>query len=230
MIDRFLSVIAENIGESLWLAPLLAFVAGALTSFTPCSLTSVPLVIGYVGGSGEKSAKRAFVYSVAFAFGAAVAFVALGVCAVTLGRLMGTASNAWYLFLGVLMTLMALQTWEIANFIPTTNFIAKNKRRGVIGAFFAGVLGGIFSSPCATPVLIALLAIVADNGSFLWGILLMTLYSLGHSLLAIAAGTSVGFVQRVSSSGRYQTAAAALKTVMGTVILLIGFYMFYLAF
>lgn len=100
----------------------------------------------------------------------------------------------------------------------------------MIGAFLAGILGGIFASPCSTPVLIALLAIVAEEGSFLWGILLMVLYSIGHSTLVIVAGTSVGFVQKINSSEKYKKAAVVLKVVMGAFILLIGLYMFWLAF
>ncbi|OLN32920.1 cytochrome c biogenesis protein CcdA [Desulfosporosinus metallidurans] len=86
---------------------------------------------------------------------------------------------------------MALQTWEIYNFIPSTYLIAKNARRGYIGAFIAGILGGVFSSPCATPVLITLLVVVAERGSLLWGILLLLLYSIGHSALVLVAGTSL---------------------------------------
>ena len=53
-MDAILQSIADALGENIWLAPVLAFVAGILTSFTPCSLSSLPLIIGYVGGSGER--------------------------------------------------------------------------------------------------------------------------------------------------------------------------------
>lgn len=60
MIDTWLNQIAEIIGSNLWLAPLLALIAGVLTSVTPCALSSIPLIIGYVGGVGEKNTKKAF--------------------------------------------------------------------------------------------------------------------------------------------------------------------------
>ena len=81
-----------------------------------------------------------------------------------------------------------------------------------------------------TPVLIALLAIVSGKGNLLWGILLMLLYSIGHSALVMVAGTSVSFVQKINHSQRYKTAANIIKIVTGAAILLIGFYMFWLAF
>ena len=99
----------------------------------------------------------------------AVTFTILGTVASILGKLMGTSSSWWYIALGVLMVLMALQVWEIYNFIPSTSLTSKKPKKGYIGAFVAGVLGGIFSSPCATPVLIVLLSIVAKEGNIARG-------------------------------------------------------------
>ena len=222
--------LSELITKSGWLAPLLALLAGVLTSFTPCSLSGIPLVIGYVGGIGQRDAKKSFWLSVTFAAGAAVTFTVLGVAASLAGKLLGNAASWWYLILGVLMVLMALQTWGIFEIIPSSYLVSKNTKKGFVGAFAAGILGGIFSSPCSTPVLIALLAIVAGKGSILWGILLLLLYSIGHGILSVIAGTSIGLVQKLSSSKKYGKASNALKIAMGTLILLIGFYMFYLGF
>ena len=230
MVDAWLSEIAEVISSNMWLAPILALVAGILTSVTPCSLSSVPLIIGYVGGVGERNTKKAFLYSAVFSLGTAVTFVTMGIIATSAGMLMGTSSPVWYIILGTLMILMSLQTFGLFNFIPSINLVGKNKKKGIVGAFLAGILGGIFSSPCSTPVLIALLAIVAGEGKMLWGILLMLLYSIGHSTLVMIAGTSVSFVQKINESNKYKTVAAVLKYVMGVAILLIGFYMFWLAF
>jgi len=229
-VNQWLEVISGSISANIWLAPLFALLAGLLTSFTPCALTSVPLVIGYVGGRGERDTNKAFWLSVVFSIGMAVTFTILGTAASLLGRLMQGTGTWWYIFLGIIMLLMALQIWEIFNFIPSSYAISKNTKRGFGGAFFAGVLGGFFSSPCATPVLVVLLAIVANEGSLLWGILLLLLYSLGHSFLVLIAGTSVGFVQKISCSQRYSIISKILKFIMGFIIMIIGFYMFYIGF
>lgn len=229
-MTAILESLSELITKSGWLAPLLALLAGVLTSFTPCSLSSIPLVIGYVGGTSQRDTKRALWLSATFAAGAAVTFTGLGVIASLAGKLMGNSASWWYIILGVLMVLMALQTWGIFEIIPSSYLTSKNTKKGYIGAFLAGILGGIFSSPCSTPVLIALLAIVAGKGSIFWGILLLLLYSIGHGILAVVAGTSIGFVQKLSASEKYGKASTILKIVMGSLILLIGFYMFYLGF
>ena len=165
------------------IAGLLALLAGVLTSFTPCSLSSIPLVIGYVGGTGTEP-KKAFRLSLVFAAGSAITFTILGTLASLAGRLIGTSASWWYLILGILMVLMALQTWEIFNFIPSTYLLSKNTRRGYAGALIAGILGGIFSSPCATPVLVALLAIVAGKGSVAFSLLLYFMRNPGIVLTA----------------------------------------------
>lgn len=229
-INHWLEVISSAITANMWLAPLLALIAGVLTSVTPCALSSVPLVIGYVSGTGQRDTKRAFWLSAVFAAGTAITFTALGTAASLLGRLMQGAGSWWYAALGILMVLMALQTWEIYNFIPSSYALSKNTKRGFLGAFLAGILGGLFSSPCSTPVLIVLLAIVAEKGNILFGILLLLLYSVGHSFLILIAGTSVGFVKNLSASDRYGKISRVMKISMGIIILLIAFYMFYLAF
>ncbi|HZK39755.1 MAG TPA: cytochrome c biogenesis protein CcdA [Clostridia bacterium] len=230
MINDWLATLSDVMSANIWLAPLLALLAGVLTAFTPCSLSSVPLVIGYVGGTGQKNTKRAFGLSVTFAAGMSVTFTALGVTASLLGKFLQGAGKWWYLILGVLMVLMALQTWEVFNFIPSTNALSKNKKKGFIGALLAGILGGLFASPCSTPVLVVLLAFVAKEGRILLGVLLLLLYSLGNSTLVLVAGTSVGFVRKLSASEKYGAVSKALNIIMGTLILLIAFYMFYLGF
>ncbi len=229
-MDALLAQLSALIGESVWLAPLLALFAGVLTSFTPCALSGIPLVIGYVGGTGQKDTKKAFLLSVTFAAGSAVTFTTLGVIASLAGKLMSAGAGWWYIVLGILMVLMALQTWGIFEIIPSSYLVSKNTKKGHIGAFIAGILAGVFSSPCSTPVLIALLAIVAGKGNIVWGILLLLLYSIGHGVLAIVAGTSIGLVQKLTQSKRYARLSTVLKIGMGAIVLAIGLYMFYIGF
>ncbi len=229
-MDAFLQQLSDMLLNNYWFAPLIAFIAGILTSFTPCSLSSIPLVIGYVGGSDARNTKKAFTLSIIFALGSAVTFTILGVVASIAGSLIGTQADWWFIFLGILMVLMALQTWGIYDIIPSSYLISKNNVKGQLGAFIAGILGGIFSSPCSTPILIALLTIVASQGNLSYGILLFLLYSVGHGILAVIAGTSIGFVQKLTQNEQYGKASIIIKIIMGSLILLIGFYMFYLGF
>lgn len=229
-VNDWLYTLSFIIKSNYGLAPFLAFFAGILVSFTPCSLSGVPLVIGYVGGAAGKNTRKAFHLSLVFAFGMALTYTVLGTLASILGRLLQGAGSWWYILLGILMILMALQTWGIINFIPSTYAVNLNKKQGYIGAILAGILAGLFSSPCATPVLVVLLALVAEKGSLIWGVLLLLVYSAGHSILVIIAGTSIGFVRKLSASGNYGRTSRILNFIMGIFMVAIALYMFYLGF
>jgi len=229
MIDAWLEQIGQLIGQSLWLAPLMALLAGVLTSFTPCALSSIPLVIAYVGGTGVEP-KKAAKLSLVFALGSAVTFTALGVVAASIGYLIGVGAKWWYLVLGALMVLMALQTWGIVNLIPSTYLTGSSKRRGYLGALLTGMLGGLFSSPCASPVLGAALAVAAGSGRLFRGTMLLLLSGVGHGALAVLAGSSIGAVNKLTQNERYGALSRVLKIGMGVLILLIGLYLFYLGF
>jgi cytochrome c biogenesis protein CcdA len=162
--------------------------------------------------------------------GSSITFTILGVAASLLGNLMGGAGKWWYILLGILMVLMAFQIFEIYEFIPSTYLMSKSTKKGYIGAVIAGILGGLFSSPCATPVLIVLLALVAGNGSIIWGTVLLLMYSIGHSALVIIAGTSMGAVRKLIQSEKYGRFSSVSKYIIGVLIALIGIYMFYLGF
>lgn len=230
-LNAILESMSQLLSGSQWLAPLIALAAGVLTSLMPCSLASIPLVIGFVSsGDAKQDKRRPLKLSLVFALGLTLTFTVLGVIAATAGVLMGSAQKWWYLALGVLMVLMALQTWELFTFIKPSYLVSKTGKTGYLGAFIAGTLGGLFSSPCSTPVLIALLALVAGKGQVLWGVLLLLFYSAGHSALAVAAGTSVGFARRITQSGQYGKFSLVLRIVMGALILAMGLYLLYLGF
>ena len=230
-INTALQDLSRLIGSNPWLAPALALLAGVLTSVTPCSLSSVPLVIAFVGGTGRKNPATAFRFSLVFALGMAITFTALGTLASLLGKLFnfGTASW-WYLILGALMVAMALQTWGIITVIPASYAQSKNTKRGYLGAFMTGILGGLFSSPCATPVLIALLTLVSRSTKPIWGIALLLFYSIGHSVLVIVAGTFMGLTGKLPKSARYGFFARGVNILMGAGILLAGLYLLYSGF
>lgn len=221
-----LAVIIQN---ATWLAPIIALLAGILTSFSPCCLSTTSLTIACVGGMTNDT-KKAFKLSIILASGMAITYFIMGIFAMALGNIIKQGNSIWHLLAGVLMILMALQTWEIVEIIPSTYLNAKNQKTGYIGALLAGILMGIFASPCATPILVVLLTMVANTNSFANGCFLLLLYSIGNGLLTIFIGTFTGFVRKISHSNQYGKFSQISKISLGIVSLLIGLYMLYLAF
>lgn len=225
-MTQWLEVLADWIRNYFWLAPLLCLLAGVITSFTPCSLSTVPSVIAYVGASSKANPGKAFRLSAVMALGMAVTFAIFGSLASAIGHFMHDAGHWWSVLLGILMILMALQIWGVIHIIPHAHMEEKASRKGYVGAFLIGMLNGVFASHCATPVMIALLTMVAKaGGSMLWGIFLMAVYAIGHSILLMAAGTSYSVVEKWIENPRFEAAGKWLRVIMGVVIFAIGILM-----
>ncbi len=229
MFEAFLEEFSRLISPESPFVYLLCFAGGILSSFLPCSLSSLPLIIGYVK-AGKTDTGRAFGLSLVFALGMSVMFTLLATVALALGRMISSATSWWYYVLGALMLLMGLQMMGIINIIPSTYLQGKNTRRGYLGALISGLLSGVFSSPCSTPTLVAILSIASVSKSLAFSIALILSYALGYSILSILAGTFVGFAGRLSASRGYEKASRVIEIVLGVLIMLLGFYLFYIAF
>ena len=113
-----LNTLANLIQQYIWLAPVLALLGGLVTSFTPCSLSSVPMVIAYIGGSAKNDTKKAFRLSLTMAGGLALTFLIFGSLASVLGHYLHEIGAWWYGILGTIMVLMALQIWGVIRILP----------------------------------------------------------------------------------------------------------------
>ena len=225
LFEQFGTLLTQNI----WVAILVALLAGIVSPFTPCALSSIPLIIGYVGGYNETDKKKPLIYSLIFSLGIALTFTILGILSATIGRMFISIGTMWYLILGCILLVVAFQMFGIIKIGSNTCNIPK-KRKGILGAFLLGILGGIFASPCSTPVLIAILTFVAEKGNILLGGILLLVYSIGHCVLVIIAGTSVGFTQSIVNSDKTNKVANIVKYAFAVLILILGLYMLYLGF
>lgn len=219
----------QTLGQNIWLAFVMVLVAGMVSSFSPCVLSSLPLIIGYVGNYGKNDKRQAFIYSLVFCMGLIITLTTLGALSAVLGKLMMGSGKWWYVVLGVLMLVVGLQLLGVIAFNRNTCKIP-SQRVGVAGAFFLGILGGVFSSPCSTPILVAILAFVSTQNNILLGIALLAVYSIGHCTTIMIAGTSVGLIQKLSMSDKTQKIGDILKILLGIAIICTSFYLFYIGF
>jgi len=205
--------------------PLIAyfavFIAGILSSASPCVLPVIPLIIGFVGGYSEGDVKQSVLYSICFAFGLAITFTILGAVASVAGALMGDIGGYWKYVLSAVAIIMGLQMTGILNFnIPTPGW--EIRKTGLIGAIILGMVFGLASSPCATPVLAVILTFVASKRSLFYGLSLLFVYALAHTFLIIAAGVSTGFVENLLKSQRFQNFSAYSHKISGLILIVTG--------
>ncbi len=216
----------DNIEQIITAYPLLAFgavfLAGVVSSASPCVLATIPLVVGFVGGYSDGDRWKAFRYSLVFIFGLSLTFTAFGAAAGLLGTMFGTVGGPWYLIAGIIALVMGGQLMGIYEIRLPIKRDFKPKQGGIVGAFLLGLFFGVVSSPCATPVLVVLLTLVASKGQVLYGIALLFCYAIGHCLLMLFAGTFTGFVEGFVKARGVVNFSLWAKRVSGGVVVLVG--------
>jgi len=228
-MDSFLETLANVVDKDPWLALPAVFLAGLISSASPCVLAMIPLIMGYVGGYAEGSHKKAMHYSLAFVIGLTITFTILGVIASSMGRLFGDIGDFWKYVVPIIAIILGIWLIGIFNFEIGISDRFLPKRRGLIGAFLMGLVFGIISSPCATPVLGVILTIGAVQDNIAWSGLLLLFYALGHWVLVFGAGISVGFAQKVIESKGISNISKYTKKIGGAVLIGVGVYLlFYL--
>ncbi len=216
----------DNIEQIIMLYPLVAFgavfLAGVVSSASPCVLATIPLVIGFVGGYSDGDQSKAFRYSMVFILGLSLTFTAFGAAAGLLGSMFGTLGGPWYLIAGGIALIMGGQLMGLYEIRLPIKRDFKPKQGGIVGVFLLGLFFGVVSSPCATPVLVVLLTLVAGKGQVLYGIALLFCYAIGHSLLILFAGTFTGFVEGFVKERGVVNFSIRAKRGSGLVVALVG--------
>jgi cytochrome c-type biogenesis protein len=187
--------------------------------------------MSFVAGRREEKTGvlRAFLFSLVFIFGLAVTFTVLGMIAALAGKMYGDVSGAWNWIVAVVCVVMGMHLMGVLTIpIPSLGGKLQPKTRGVLGALVLGLLFGIVSAPCAAPILVVLLTYLAGSGSSVtWGGTLLLVYALGHSVLILIAGTSMGAARQLIENKKATRVLEILRRGAGAAIMLAGAYFAY---
>jgi len=231
MLNRLVANAGQYIHTNPWLALVAVFLGGIITASNPCVLAMIPLMMSFVAGrkDDKTSIGRASLYSFVFVLGLALTFTALGMVAALAGKLYGDVSGIWNWIVAAVCVLMGLNLAGVVTVpIPSLGGKVQPKIKGYVGALLLGLLFGLVSAPCAGPILIVLLTYLAGSGaSIAWGALLLLVYALGHSVLILIAGTSMGAARTLLENKNTTHALDLLRRAAGGVIVLVGIYFAY---
>jgi len=185
----------------------------------------IPLLIGFVGGYAEGSQRKAVQYSLAFTVGLTITFTILGVIAGAFGRLFGDVGDFWNYVLPPVAIILGLHLLGVFKFNIGVSPRFLPKRKASLGAFLMGLFFGIVASPCATPVLAAILTFAAARKQIAYSGGLLLVYALGHWVLVLGAGISAGFAQRVLTSKGISTFSNYSRKAGGVLLIGAGTYL-----
>lgn len=221
-------VFGQAMGQSFWLAILVVFGMGVLTSLTPCIYPMIPITLAILGARTKgQSRLKSFSLSVTYVLGIAVTYSALGVAAARTGVLFGSALGNVYVVTGIaiLFVLMALSMYGLFDLqVPAAirnKLGAAPAKSGHAGAFLTGLIAGVVASPCVGPVLVSVLTYIAETQNTWVGFVLLFSFALGLGLLFIVLGTFSSLLNRMPKAGPWMDLT---KFVFGTVMVAMAIY------
>jgi cytochrome c-type biogenesis protein len=233
MTDQLFNGLTTAMSGNFTLALFAALGWGILSILlSPCHLSSIPLVIGYISSQGQVKVKKSFYLSLVFAIGILITIAAIGLITASMGRLMGDVGvwGNWFvavIFIGISLYLMDIIRWDWSGLN-----IGKKTRSGLWGAFVLGLIFGIGLGPCTfaflAPVLGVAFYTAADN--WLQAAFLLSAFGLGHCTIIVFAGSMTSLVQKYLNWTDKSKTTLYVKRSAGMLVLLGGFYFIFLNF
>src|SRR6185436_15157501 len=187
------------------------FIAGVLTSFTPCIYPMIPITAAIVGGQsvGEAapSKTRVILLTLTYVLGLALVYSILGTIAGMTGTIFGTiSSNPWLYFVManvlIFASLALLDVIQVRVPSALLNRAASAGTAGKLsGSFIMGAVSGLVAAPCSAPVMAAVLTWVTTTKRGVLGFIYLFTFSLGMCALLIVVGLFSGSVARLPRAG-----------------------------
>lgn len=205
----------------------LVFLAGVLSTLSPCVLPLVPIVLGSAVAAHRWGA-------MALTLGLMLSYTVVGIVVTTVGvslgldeaifRNMGAAvlvAAGLVLLFPVLQARLALATSGASN--GGHILLSKINVQGLRGQLLIGLVLGAVWSPCVGPTLGAAIALASQGKDLAKVALLMGTFALGAGAPMLVLGTlSRAMVAKLR--GRLLSVGSTGKAVLGATVLLVGLF------
>ncbi|WP_407681881.1 cytochrome c biogenesis protein CcdA [Pseudanabaena cinerea] len=209
----------QDTANPLVLMPL-AFFGGLIASVSPCILAMLPLNLSYIGTRNITSRKDALIKAGMFVLGNVIILSLFGLVSSFAGLVIVEYRGHINVVVGTIILIMGLGLLGLIKIpLPQIYFDGNN-----FGPFGIGLTYALVSSPCASPVLFAVLAASAASGSQVLSILTMVSYALGYTIVIFLSSLLTGFAKQANLLLKYSEGI----TKFGSVALVIAgiYYLF----
>ncbi|MBM3524164.1 MAG: cytochrome c biogenesis protein CcdA [Alphaproteobacteria bacterium] len=204
---------------------LLGFVAGILSTLSPCVLPLLPLVLG-AAAAEHRWAPAALAAGVALSFTLLGTFVAVIGFAVGLdGDVFRTVAAAMMIAIGVVLMTPMLQTRLAAAGGPVSDWASRRlggfDTSGLGGQLALGLLLGAVWSPCVGPTLGAASLLAAKGESLGRVALVMASFGIGAAVPLLALGM-LSRDAMMRWRGRLLATGKGVKVILGGLLAAVG--------
>jgi cytochrome c-type biogenesis protein len=214
-----------------------AFLAGLLSFLSPCVLPLLPSYVSFITGisfedltlSSDRRRIRhlTITNSVSFILGFSCVFMALGASSSMIGTVMFEYQEWIRIGGGILVIIFGLFVAGVVKM----DFLLKEKKMhlsgkpaGYVGTFLVGMTFAAGWTPCIGPILGTILVYAGSRGSAIYGLELLSVYSLGLALpffvSSLAMNTFLSYSKRLMKYMRVIMVASGLLLIAFGILLL----------
>ncbi len=231
-MQELFNTLNHAVGGTPAIALAAAFFWGVLSVvLSPCHLSSIPLIVGFIGQQGQMTTRRALAISSLFAFGILSTIAAIGVITATAGRMLGDVGRYGNYGVAGIFFVVGLVLLDVIPLPWSGPGQVGMKRKGLLAAFILGLVFGVALGPCTFAYMAPVLGLAFKlaSTSLAYGVALLAVYGLGHCSVIVLAGTSTGLVQKYLNWNERSKGAVILKRICGLLVLAGGVYLIYVA-
>jgi len=201
------------------------YLAGLLSTLSPCVLPLVPILLATAIGAHRQG-------PFALALGLAISFATVGIFVATVGASLGLDASTFRTVAAVILIAFAIvllsgrlqERFAVATSGLSSagdSLLARIQLDGLPGQFVIGLVLGIVWSPCVGPTLGAATTLASQGQHLSQIALLMILFGIGAGTPLVVLGSlSRATVMRVR--GRMMAAGKVGKRVLGGLLLVVG--------
>lgn len=206
-----------------------SFLGGLIASISPCSLSMLPLIIGYIGGYSEEKPLKTLVQMLVFILGSGIIFAIIGgICAFTGKVFVGNPYFA--LIVASVIMIMGLKILGVIDFeLPVIiKEIPKNKfNNDFLYPLILGMVFAIIGTPCSTPILASIMAFASISANIGNAVIMLFLFSIGQGLILVLAGF---LTSKIKSNENFYKISDGIMKFSGILLILVAVYIYYKIF
>lgn len=201
-----------------------AFIGGFTSFFSPCIIPVLPMYFGFMSGDLDgKNKKNLYVNSISFLVGLSFVNLLLGASAGALGSFFMEHGNIISKVTAVIIIMMGL--FQLGIIKPA--FLLKERKLKLnpggpkfIASFLLGIGFSFGWTPCTSAILTPILALVANDGSVLNGVVALAIYSIGFMIPFLISTLFMDkLIAMGSGEGKWMY---WLKAAMGVIMIVVG--------